>query len=34
MRCCIQIVLDVEMLLYEATTLVNDASLINRCTKS
>jgi len=30
----IEIVLDVEMLLYEATTLLNGASLINRCAKS
>jgi anthranilate phosphoribosyltransferase len=30
----VEIVLDVEMLLYEATTLLNGASLINRYAKS
>ena len=30
----VEIVLDVEQLIYEATTLLNGASLINRCAKS
>ena len=30
----LEIVLDVEQLIYEATTLLNGASLINRCAKS
>ena len=30
----VEIMLDVEMLIYEASTLLNGASLINRCAKS
>ena len=30
----VEVVLDVEQLIYEATTLLNGASLINRCAKS
>jgi hypothetical protein len=30
----VEIVLDVEQLIYEASTLLNGASLINRCAKS
>ena len=30
----VEVVLDVEQLIYEATTLLNGASLINRCAKA